>query len=965
MSIFYLQSFYSIMKSLNSIESLVKKAKENCYDFIALSDKENLYGIFDFFSLCKKYKIKPIIGLQIDLSLDDIINQKKKIIILVYAFNDIGLQNLIKISNYFQIHKKCTLSKLRDLQDGVFFVLPNVDFDSNYLFNSDLIRKILQKLKNVFSFFFLGFSLQSNILDFFADIFLSIAKELDIKIVPAHKTSYLEENEKEAFDLLLKLSKSKKDFSNDKKQFFFDKTQKRINEIRGLLFDDKEENNNHEKLLDLYLESLEELKLSNYREFQKIMNMSDILIEEHFEDFKQKHIFSFQFLTQEEIKKKYQIYFNNYKYSFLNLKEFINLIDYKNLFPCDLNLPCLPLPKSNSNYSSFEYLKEQVYIFLKKYQKYFSDDIYQKRLEKELKIIQETKYENYFLIVADIVREAKNQGILLGPGRGSSASSLVCFCLGITEIDPLYYNLFFERFLNIQRQKMPDIDLDFPDTKISLILKYILQRYKDNFVANIVTFNTLRLKYLQSFLENVIFPKEKKRFANLKSMFQYYSQSLKKLDGIPRFCGTHPSGIVLSNKNLLEYIPIQPNPLTNSPFIYQTQLGFKQLEKIGLLKIDLLSLKSLSLVEKILQKINEKIDISWSNLPLDDQLTYSTLQKGNTDYIFQLESFSAKKILQQIKPDKFEDLIAILALNRPGPINYVNNYRVNKIKKISFFVHPLVDPILKKTYGLILYQEQIMAIAVKFAGYFLGEAETLMKYMSQDKKSKDLIFQKLKDVFIKRSIQKGHLEEQAIKVYNYLLKFSNYSFNKSHSVSYALISYRMAFLKTHYIDFFLVMLNEYINNPLETYKLLKQLKLQHQVKILVPDISKSHLEYCLLHNQLLMPLKTILSVNNELVSFIIQERQKRNFCDFFDFKKRCHKFLNDKILKDLILSGSLDFFGLNRQTLHLNADLEYLEHEQYLSSSFRKVIKKEEYSSEYLKESISEIFGFALSELIL
>ncbi|WBL31381.1 helix-hairpin-helix domain-containing protein [Candidatus Phytoplasma sacchari] len=872
LGVFYLQTFYSIMQSIHSIESLVKKSKKSGYDFVALSEDENLYSMIFFLDLCDKYKIKPIIGMKFYLFLD-LHFDRKKIGILVYSFNNKGVNNLIKISNFIKNKNKyITLKDILIFQEGNFFILSNIEFYFSNILEIKIIKDILIILKNNINNFFLGFSLQSDFLEIFANVFLSLAEELDLKVVPVHKTNYLEKNEKEVYELLFKLSNQK--------------------------------------------------------------------IEKDF---------NFNFLNKEKIKEYYQFYFDNYKKNFLDLKYFIQKIKYEKIF--SNSILALPFNKPDKPY---QYLKKIVFEQLQNKISVKSNNfhLYTERLLKELKIIQKKSYEKYFLIIYDLISYAKNKKILVGPGRGSSASSLICFLLGITEIDPVLYNLIFERFLNLYRKTMPDIDLDFPDEKLYLIHKYIIKKYNINNVANISTFTTFTIK---SIINNIDFNYIKIEKNDLKK--------INKLEGIPKFIGTHPAGVIISKYDLFEFLPVQKNLRSNTSFLYQTQFDSKQLTQIGFNKIDLLSLKSLTFIEKILKKIKKDIEIDWKKIPLKDFETFCTLQKGDTDYIFQLESKNAKSILKKVFPKNIEDLSDVLSLNRPGPFYFLNvylEYKKNKVKKI---IDESIDFIIIPTNGIILYQEQIMEIAFYFAGYDLGEAEIFMKSITNKKENK-IKNDYIKENFIKKSQKKGRNLILSKKIYNYIFQFANYTFNKSHSLSYSLISYRMTYLKTHYyLFFFMVILDDYIKNNKITFNIIREIKIKKKTFFLKPDIFKSTAEYQLLdNNKIILPLTIIKDLSQDICKFLIKEREKRKFDDFDDFKKRCKNVLNNNILKNLIFSGALDNFGLKRKTLFQNANLDFIEYEQYLTPFKKKIEKEIEYSSEKLKEKSIEVLGFFLDD---
>ncbi|QTX03089.1 DNA polymerase III subunit alpha [Candidatus Phytoplasma luffae] len=890
--IFYFQSHYSIMESIPSIEDLVIKAKKNNYDFVALSDNQNLYGMLEFIFLCQKNKIKPILGMQVFLSLKNIISPDKKISFCVYALNDLGINNLIKISNLAKTQKRdILLEELCDLKEGLFFVLSNIDFLFCDLFKKEWVEVIFEKLKKTFHLFFFGLSLQSEYLEMFANTYcFDIIKKLKILIVKVHQTSFLEPSQKKAHQLLLKLFHSEK--------------AKKYNEM------------------------------------------------------------FFLFLDLKEIENKYNSHYKNYSHLFLNLKEFIPQIEYKQIFPSDLKLPVY---KQSLEKTSFDYLKKISLDALKEKVLDSSPEFtfYLKRLNKELKIIKDMNFEDYFLIVHDLVNFSKNKNILVGPGRGSAAGSLVCFCLGITESDPLKYDLLFERFLNPKRNKKPDIDLDFPDDKLSIVLEYIYQKYGENYTANINTFSTLSAK---TFAKNTNYIDYQKSYPNTTIKNNELNLIINELEGMPQFTRNHPSGVVISNKDLFQFIPLQTNENSNHPFKYQTQLESKYLEKIGLIKIDLLSLKSLSFVAKILEEINKnrEIKLNWFQISLDDFNSYQLLKKADTEYIFQLESDMAKTILQKTDPKHFEDLVAVLALNRPGQIHYISDYCRNKKQKKNYLIEPdlelCIGHILRNTQGLILYQEQIMEIVVHVAGYDLGESEIFMKYiLNKDKNNISEDF--MKKNFLIRANRNGHSKEMALKIYNYILKFSNYSFNKSHSVSYSLISYRMAFLKANYfLPFMKVILDGCQKNTSETSKILRKIKEKNIIKILYPNIFTSSLRYQLSKTKILLPLTSIINVSESIAFFIIKEREKKIFLDFYDFKKRCFPVLNNNLLKDLVLAGVFEDFHLNKNTLLNECHLETLEHEQYLQP-FKKKVLLEELPDSILKQEVIRVFGFDLNSL--
>ncbi|MGA0448044.1 MAG: DNA polymerase III subunit alpha [Candidatus Phytoplasma pyri] len=904
---FYCQSYYNLLKSLNSLEDIVKTAIKNQYDFVSLSDDENLYGMIEFLELCYKYKIKPVVGIKINLNLNkenEFLENNKKIEILVYAQNDIGINNLIKLSNIIKAQKKeIYLKNLEELQEGLFIIISILDkffFEkvNNYFLsptdkNKEKIEIFLLNFKKKIKNFYIGISLQANIntdmieygindlsiispdLEQIEDNIIYFANKLKIKILPTHKTNYLEQKDNIVYQQLIKLNPNNKNEKNDQ-------------------------------------------------------------------------TLNFSFLTKEEFILKY----DKYPDLISNLQELVNKINYSNnIFYNRFNLP-----KINKDISidASKILKQKTWKNFKKKIKSKENKIYseyEKRLNYELKIISEMKYEDYFLIVADIVSYAKKNNILVGPGRGSSVSSLVCFCLDITEIDPLKYDLIFERFLNPQRTKMPDIDLDFPDNQRENVINYVKKKYKNNNIANLITFLHFPINFLIDKIANNLYgytntdTLKKKILKKKLDKTDYRGKEIERIANIivkiPKSTGTHISGIILSQENLLKTLPIQLNP-NNTQNIYQTQFEDKNLQKIGLFKIDFLGIKALTLMQEILEKIK---NLEIKNIPLDDIKTYNLLKEQKTISIFQLESITAKNVLKKIQPCKFSDLIDVLGFNRPGTINFINEYVKNKKKNIKkVFLHPLINEILKPTYGVIIYQEQIMQIIIKFANYDLIEADNFRNAIS--KKDQNFLI-KEKKTFIKKSIENGNSIEDTNKIYNHIYNFANYGFNKSHSVAYALITYRMSYLKANYKkEFNLVLLNQFAkNNDWETTNnFIKEIKTEF--KFIKPNILNSSNQYNVLSSdKLIIPLISIKGVDDNFYQNLIKEKQKKVFENYENFKQRLKISLslnkNENLLDNLIFSGALDIFGLNRRTLYEYKNINSKYPKEYKEFSNLKLISEE------------------------
>ncbi len=685
-----------------------------------------------------------------------------------------------------------------------------------------------------------------------------------------------------------------------------------------------------------------------------------------------KDYHDYSFPTIEEIKEKYsEIDFQNN----LRIEATCNLtiVTYKNL---------LPIYKCPNNIDALTYLKQLCKEGLKRI---FGETVskkYIERLKYELSVIDEMGFGNYFLVVWDYVKFAKEHDILVGPGRGSAAGSLVAYLLNITTIDPIKYDLMFERFLNAMRITMPDIDIDFEYTKREQIVKYCMEKYGMKKVAPIITFGTLGskqavrdvgrvmnielslvdqvCKYLDSRIslkENYQNSKKLQDYLNTNQELKKMYQISLKLEGLKRHTSIHAAGIVMSEIDLDEVIPLE-----KAVEGYLTGYSMEYLESLGLLKMDFLALRNLTLIADTLKDIPDHL--TFDSIVAEDPKALSLFTTVNTMGIFQFESEGMKNFLRKFKPTTFEDLFAALALYRPGPMNNIDSYIKRKHGKEKIdYLHPNLRPILENTYGIIVYQEQIMAIANIMAGYTLGEADILRRAMS--KKKEDVLL-KEKERFINRSIGRGYEESTATKVYNLILKFADYGFNRAHSVAYAMISYRMAYLKAHYPLYFMKhLLNMHIGS-IKTKDYIYECKINH-IEILKPDINKSGKEYVVEENGIRFPLSNIKNLGINAVNQIIEERKNGPFLDIYDFIKRCYgKSINIKTLQSLIKAGCFRTFGMNQQTLIYNLDLiiNYGELVKDLPEEYAlkpELEEQQEYTNHNLMEHELEMFGFYLS----
>ncbi|MBR5370042.1 MAG: DNA polymerase III subunit alpha [Bacilli bacterium] len=617
------------------------------------------------------------------------------------------------------------------------------------------------------------------------------------------------------------------------------------------------------------------------------------------------------------------------------------------------------------------------------------NDTYKNRLLYELNVINEMGFSNYFLVVYDFIRFAKKNKILVGPGRGSAAGSLVAYSLGITDIDPLKYDLLFERFLNPERKTMPDIDTDFPDNKRDLVIEYVQQKYGEKRVSGIITFGTLAAKQvirdvsrvlnipvykvdsLTKYIPNMSHDKLEdiyKTNPNFKAKID--SDSLLtdmykiaiKLEGFPRHTSQHAAGIVMSRVDLDEVIP-----LTKSDNMYLTSYSMEYLEDLGLLKMDFLVLKNLTLIDNIINDIKELkgIEVDFNKIPLDDIETLKIFEEANTCGIFQFESTGMRNFLKRLKANSFDDIVAAIALFRPGAALNIDSYikRKHGEEKITY-LDPSLEKITKNTYGFLIYQEQIMQLANVYAGYSLGEADILRRAMSKKKKE---LLKSEEDKFIKKSMENKHSMQQAKALFELVLNFAGYGFNKSHSVVYSIIAYKMAYLKAHFKTiFFANLLSNVIGSSTKTNEYIMEAK-ANGIEVVKPTINNSTSKYIVKDDKIIYPISNIKGLG--VVSCETIERAKSNgeFTDIYDCFSRLYiEGITKKVFEDLIMADTFKEFNINRATLMYNLDslYNYAELTKDIDPSLvaKPVIEEQkEYTDEILLDKEKELFGFFLS----
>ncbi len=843
---------YSILSSLIKIKDLINFCVQNNFTSCAICDT-NLFGTIEFYKICEKNNIKPIIGLEIKL------NKNK---LYLYAKNYLGYKNLLKINTIIN-EREISILELKNLSDNILCIIP---YASREIYN-DL---------DFINYRYLGYENKD---------------ELQNSLIITEKVIY-------------------------------------VNDIRCFKLEDQK-----------YFKYLNLLK-EEEREFQHAY-------------------FDYHDLTE---------------FDLMQITNFVDLIDVKIPFGKRY------IPKYLKDGDSFHYLTNLCLKGLKKRLNNQVPQIYLERLKYELSVINKMDFVDYFLIVYDYVLYAKKNNILVGPGRGSAAGSLVSYVIGITNIDPLKYNLLFERFLNYERVSMPDIDIDFDNTKRDLVINYVKEKYGSLCVSGGITFATLRTrlvlrevgrllkideKLLNRFIK--VMNKDLSLRTNLKNkevnayldtypeLKKMYEISLK-LEGLKKNISTHAAGIVIADRPLDEIIPMYKDG-----DVYLTGVTMDHLEDLGLLKMDFLALKNLSTISKIISQIP---NFDLNKIPLDDKKVYELFCNANTEGIFQFETNSFRSMLRQYRPQNFSELVASIALVRPGPSQELATYirRKNGQEKITYY-HPSLKDILSDTYGVIVYQEQVIMILVKMAGFSYAEADNIRRAMA--KKKMDIIL-KEKDNFIKRSIKNGYSLDLANNIFNHILAFADYGFNKAHSVAYALVSYEMAYLKVHYPALFTFeALNDNAGSVEKVKSYLSDLK-KAGYKISPVHINYSNLSFLEKNNIILLPFKMLKGFPSESAKAIIEERNKNGvFQDVWDFFRRTYNILNKNDYLILINAGALKYFGLNTKTLIANLDsfINFGSLYQDLGEyALRPEITKEkDYENNVLRELEINSYGFFIS----
>lgn len=661
-----------------------------------------------------------------------------------------------------------------------------------------------------------------------------------------------------------------------------------------------------------------------------------------------------------------------------------NSIDYENAY--SIASKCNIKFEVNKNlYPKYECKNAKEYLFnlaknglFKRFNGKVTKKYYD-RLLYELDIIDKNKFNDYFLVVFDYVRYAKQNGILVGPGRGSAASSLVAYSLGITDVDPIKYNLLFERFLNTQRISLPDIDIDFEANRRDEVALYVMEKYGYNRAVGIITFTTLASKQVlrdvarvydldTRLIDNLIkfiHSNTLKECLDNKDLLLYLKENPKideiykiamKLEGLKRQYSIHAAGIIIGGDNLSNYIP-----LIKYNNFYISGYSMEYLEELGLVKMDFLSLKNLDTILSITKKIP---NVNLKEIDLNDKKILSIYTNALTSGIFQFESNGMKQFLRKLKPNSFNDIVAAIALFRPGCASSIDTFirRKNGLEKIDY-IDSSLENILKSTYGIIVYQEQIMQIANVMAGYSYGEADVLRRAMSKKKKE---VMEGEKDKFINRSIERGYSYETAFKTYYFILKFANYGFNKAHSVAYSILSMMMSYLKAYYKEEFMsTILSSSIGVEDKTIEYISECR-KLDINILKPNINISDVEYKKYNNSIIVPLSIIKNVGTLNAKEIIKKRENGEFKSFNDFVRRCYSNnINKKVIESLIDADCFSNFEYNHNTLYYNLDsiINYATISKEVDENLigEPILEiKDEFDNNILLEREKNVFGFYL-----
>ena len=902
-TILQVTSGYSLLKSTIDLYKYVMTAKTLGYKKLALTDEGVLHGAIEFYNLCRSQTIEPIIGCVFQYK--QWRNAEILSSMIVYAKDEIGYQTLIELSTLYQKSKVVTKDMEQKMKEGsrhLQFVFPQENSEwALECSNGEVAfqRWLFEAEERYFSNINLG--IESNQpLSISLEQLEEWGQDFSMKLLPFVKTFYLKAEDDFSYRVLKAIGDGEK----------LSTTQA---EVSGQYY------LQDEKALTKQWTALLEGKLVR------------------------------------------------------QLTEFVDSLKWE-LPKHKLLLPKFQTPDGKT---SQEYLIEICEQSLE--EKDIMNDLYHARLKYELSIIHQMGFDDYFLIVWDIMKYAHEAGIQTGPGRGSAAGSLVSYLLNITKVDPIEYQLLFERFLNPERYTMPDIDLDFPDNRREDILDYVRRKYGDNHVAQIATFGTfgskqalrdvcrvLGLTTVQAGEWSKAVPNQlgvslKSAYEQSKNLQALVSKSPKnqlifetacRIEGLPRHLSTHAAGVVLYDKPLTEVIPL----MDKDQQLPITQYTMKYVEQIGLLKMDFLGLTNLSILHdsiELTKKIYQQ-DIILNEIPLDDEKTLKLFQEADTNGIFQFESDGIRRVLKKLKPTNLEDIAAVNALYRPGPMEQIDTFIKRKHgQEVVKYPHPILESILQSTYGVMVYQEQVMQVTSQMAGFTLGQADILRRAIG---KKDGKVIETEKAHFIEGAIEKGIDVASASEVYHYIERFANYGFNRSHAFAYSLLAYQLAYFKTHYPRAFYTAILRYVGDrspKLQTYFIEAK---QRGIVIKNPSINTSLEDYDATVDGIFIGLNAIKGLRRDFIQEILTQRKQHGpFIDFMDFAFRIGKrFCKKEMLEALIDAGAFDELGKNRATLRATIDA-VIESVKFHGSNLALELSEEMYPKYFEEEDTNII----------
>ncbi len=879
---------FSLLDGEGTIKKILDRAKELGQTSMAITDHGCMFGVIDFYEYAKSIGIKPVLGCEVYVAargrhdkIHELDASSSHLILL--AKNNEGYKNLMNIVSIgyvdgFYYKPRIDMEVLRQNSEGIIALSAcMIGVLSKKILNGDYEGAKTSALEFIDIFGKENYFIEIQDHGIFEQKMLNrelirLARELDLGVVATNDIHYVKREDAEFQDILMCIQMGKTVTDDDRMKM---STQ------------------------EMFVKSEDEMKeLFSYipeaiENTQKIADMCNVDIE-----------------------------FGK------------------------LHLPEFALPEG---YTSPQYLRE---LCIKGFEKRYpdADDSLRERLEYELSTIEAMGYVDYFLIVWDFIHFARENGIMVGPGRGSAAGSIVSYCLEITNIDPIKYELIFERFLNPERVTMPDIDIDFCYERRGEVIDYVNKKYGTDRVAQIVTFGTMAAKLAirdtgraldmpYSFVDSVAkqIPNELnitikgalEENKQLKFMYDTDPQVKRLIDissefeGLPRHTSTHAAGVVITREPVQTYVPLSRND-----DVITTQFTMTTIERLGLLKMDFLGLRTLTVIRDAVNniKLTHGIDIDMDSVDMTDPETFALISKGDTDGVFQLESGGMKEFMKELQPSSIEDVIAGISLYRPGPMDSIPQYIANKNSGNIKYKHPMLEPILNVTYGCIVYQEQVMQIVRELGGYSLGRADLVRRAMS--KKKTDVMEQERKNFVygikndaggteVEGAISRGIDEKTAVSIFDEMMDFAKYAFNKSHAAAYAFVSYQTAWLKCHYpTEFYAALLTSILGNSTKITKHINEAK-KRGIKLLPPDINKSFTSFIPEGKDIRFGLAAIKNVGSSFIDDMAKEREENGeFTSFREFCKRmAPKKLNKRLVESLIKSGAFDSLNLHRSVL--------------------------------------------------